>query len=735
MTAITRRRVLIGGGAGIGLVAAWGLWPRRYAPTLVASPGEHAFGAWLKIAEDGRITVAVPQVEQGQGSWTGLAQIAADELGADWRIVGVEPAPLNPLYANPLGLTDLLEGMPVRAPVGDNRTATPAPMLTGASSSIRMFEEPLRAAAAAARAVLCMAAAARWDADWAQCTAEAGFVVLGKHRLRFADLAADAAALTPPDPLPIGVAGAGKLSGRPLPRLDAPAKVDGSTNYAADIRLPDMVHVAIRQGPPGDTRLVSVDRAAAQAVRGFVRLVERTDWIAAVANGGWAAMRALDAARPRFATTGAVADDRSIAAALTGALDGDGQRIAAIGDLAAAFRGATLFTATYRADAGVHAAIETPAAAALLRDDRLELWVQTEAPEIARAAVADAVGMAADAVIVHPMQLGGSFGAGLDPTVAAQAAVLAVELKRPVSVVWSRGEALLHDRYRPPAMARMAARLGQNGTILGWQAKIAAPATGLALAETLRPDRIARAALRLDPADRYVTGGAVPPYRVPALAVDHHPAAIGVPTGHLRGGAHGLTCFFTECFIDELAHAAQSEPVSYRIGMLGGEARLARCLSTASSLGGWDGGVQGSGQGIAAHAFRGSYIAVMAEAHIGEGGRTVVDRLVAAVDCGRVVNPDLVRQQIEGGLVFGLAQALGASTGFARGLATSRGFDTLWLPRLSDTPDITVEIVRSDEAPGGVSELAVPPVAPAIANALQASTGYRIRHLPLRVAP
>ena len=306
-------------------------------------------------------------------------------------------------------------------------------------------------------------------------------------------------------------------------------------------------------------------------------------------------------------------------------------------------------------------------------------------------------------------------------------------MKRPVSVTWSRGEALLHDRYRPPALAKMAARLGRNGAIMGWQAKIAAPVTGRMLAAALRPEAIAGLALRLDPADRYVAGGATPPYRIPALAIDHHPAETGVPTGHLRGGAHGYTCFFTECFLDELAHAAQSEPVSYRIGMLGGEPRLARCLSTAASLGGWDGGVPGSGQGIAAHAFRGSYIAVMAEAHRGDGGRTIVDRLVAAVDCGRVTNPDLVRQQIEGGLVFGLAQALGASTGFQRGLATARGFDTLWLPRLADTPDITVELIRSEEAPGGVAELAVPPVAPAIANALQASTGHRIRRLPLRM--
>ncbi len=735
MAGITRRGVLIGGGAGIGLVAAWGLWPRDYPATLVAGPGEHPVGTWLKIAEDGRIVVAVPQTESGQGSWTGLAQIAADELGADWRTVAVEPAPLNPRYANPLGLADLLEGMPVALPARwrTGGGAWPAPMLTAASSTIRMFEEPVRAAAAAARAVLCMAAADRWDVAWTACRAEAGFVVTSNRRLRFGDLAAAAAVLSPPDPPPVGVAGAGALIGRPLPRLDAPAKVDGSVDHAGDIRLPDMVHAAIRQGPPGDSRLLRIDRAAAQKVPGLVGIVERPGWVATAAATGWSAQRALDALAPRFATDGPVLDDAAIEASLIRALATDGDTIAAQGDVDDLLTGAGVVRAEYRAAAAVHAAIETPSATALWTDDRLTVWMQTEAPGIHRAEIAAAAGIDADAVTLHPMQIGGSFGAALDATVATQAAVIAIELKRPVCLVWSRGEALRHDRYRPPALARLAGRLGPGGAILGWQAKLATPPVGVPLAGRLLPAPAAMS-LRLDAADRYAAAGLTPSYRIPAFAVTHHPADIAVPTGHLRGGAHGYACFFGECFLDELALAAGAEPVSFRIGMLGGEPRLARCLSTVASLGGWEGGVAGSGQGIAAHSFRGSHIAVMAEAH-GEGGRIVVDRLVAAVDVGRVVNPDLVRQQVEGGLIFGLAHALGGATGFTRGLATTRGFDTLWLPRLADTPDITVELIRSDEAPGGVAELAVPPVAPAIANAVRAATGYRIRTLPLRMVP
>jgi len=281
----------------------------------------------------------------------------------------------------------------------------------------------------------------------------------------------------------------------------------------------------------------------------------------------------------------------------------------------------------------------------------------------------------------------------------------------------------------------MTARLGPNGTIAGWLAKIAAPTTGREIAGRLMAgDPAVAAALAAGGSgDPYAVAGALPFYRFPNYAIDHHPADIGVPTGHMRGGAHGYTAFFTECFLDELAHVAGTEPLSFRVSITG-EPRLVRCLSTAAALGGWEGGVAGSGQGIACHSFRGSHIAVLAEAHFEDGQRPRVDRLVAAVDCGRQINPDLVRQQIEGGLIFGMAMAIGCSTDFSENLPGARNIGQLALPRLADSPDITVEIIRSEADPGGVSELAVPPVAPAIANALQAAAGFRLRRLPLGMA-
>jgi len=731
MTGIDRRKVLVGGGAGIGLVVAWALWPRSYRPNFAVAPGETALGAWLKIGDDGHVTVAIPQLEHGQGVYTALAQIVADELGADWRTVGVEAAPLNPLYANPLALDFLFEGTFARLP-DDLRQAfaeRAGLIVTGGSTSIRMFEEGCRTAGAAARALLCKAAARRWDVAWTDCTVDAGFVLHGGTRLRFAALAAAAAGEEVPDPLPIGVQGAGKLTGRTVPRLDVPSKVDGSAGFAADIRLPDMVHAALRQGPIGDSRLVRVDRAAADRIRGVLAVVENPRWVAAVATTWWAANRALDALAPRFETTGAVIDDAAIGRSLDAALAADGEPVATVGTIGALLDGAGVVTADYAAAPGVHAALETQAATAAFRDGRLELWLPTAAPAAARAAAARAAGLGEGAVVVHPTLGGGGFGATLDPLVAEQAAVLAMRLKRPVALVWSRGEDVGHDRFRPPARARMRARLSSNGTIAAWEARIAAPATGHALARRLLPEA---AAIALGRADPYAVAGALPPYRIPALAIRHHVADVGLPTGHLRGGAHGYTAFFTECFVDELARVAGTEPLSYRIGMLGGDARLARCLTTVAALGGWGGGAPGSGQGIACHSFRGSHIAVLAEAEMGEGGRPRVERLVAAVDCGRMIHPDLVLQQIEGGLIFGLAQALGASTGITAGRTDVRGFAGLDLPRLVDAPDVIVEFVRSDEAPGGVGELGVPAVAPAIANALHAATGMRLRHLPLR---
>jgi isoquinoline 1-oxidoreductase beta subunit len=734
---LTRRNLLIGGGAGAGLLVAWAVWPRHYAANLTAAKGEHVFNAWLKIGEDGLIAVAVPQIEHGQGVWTTLPQIVADELGADWRTIAVEPAPLNPLYANPMAADELFAGAFDRLPqsLRDGHATSSALMLTAGSTSVRQFEDDLRQAGAAARVLLQKAAARRWGVDWQSCGTASGFVVHGKDKLRFGELAAEAAGGSVPDPVPLRGGETGRLTGQSLPRLDSPAKVDGSVNFAADVRLPGMAFAAIRGAPTPAATLVECDTAAANAIRGVLAVVKKDHWVAAVATDWWAANRAIAAIRPRFRIPGTPVSTTTIRRALDDALKGAGVRVAATGDVGAAFKGASVVTATYRADPALHAPVETRAATAAWTDGTVEVWAPTLAPGLTRVAVAAATGVADGAVVVHPMPIGGGFGINLEQDAAVQAAVLARDLKRPVQVMWSRAEDIQQDRPRSPAIARMTGRLDNQGRISGWLAKIAAPATGRELANRLLAnDHTASAALALGGAgDGYAMAGATPFYQIPSYAIDYHEAEVGIPAGHWRSGAHSYNCFFTECFIDELAHMSGTEAMSFRIGMLGGDARLARCLTTVAALGGWEGGVAGSGQGLACHSFRGSHIAVFAEAHIDEDQSIGVDRIVAAVDCGRTINPDIVKQNIEGGLVFGMAAALGGSTRYKQGWAESLGMGGLDLPRLADVPDITVELILSEADPGGVSELAVPPVAPAIANALQSATGFRIRSLPLKV--
>ena len=726
---ITRRTLLISGGAGAGLLVAYALWPRAYAPSLRAGPGETVFDAFLKIGTDGRVTVVVPQTEMGQGVYTALPQIIADELGADWRTVAVEPAPIGQLYANGLLAAELspdrIGGEAVAAELA-RRTAL---MLTGGSSSVRAFEDRLRDAGAGARVLLCKAAAARWDIAWEACDAIDGFVTSQAGRLRFGDLADEASRLDLPDPVPRRAPGTGRLAGRSLPRIDTPAKLDGSARFAADVRLSGLVYAAIRQGPPGDTRLAYADRAAARGVTGIVALVEQPGWIAAVATNGWAAERAADALKARFETSGPLVDDRAIEERLAAALgEGTPTRIHETGDIEAALSSGAVFAANYYVGAAPHAAIETPSATARFTGDRLEVWASTQAQSLARDAAARAGGVNPARVTLYPMLAGGGFGRNVEVAAIEQAVAIAQVVNRPVQLVWSRAEDLAHDAMRPHAHARLTARIGPGGTLAGWAARIAAPAT---IAET-------RARIDGDPvpaarAEAAAVDGAVPPYAIGAVAIDHVPADIGIPSGIWRSRAHGHTAFFTESFVDELARKAGIEPLSFRMAMLGRNPRLARVLSAAAALGVWDGGGAGSVQGLAVHAMAGSYAAVIAEVGISQDQGIRVDRVSAVVDVGRVINPDLVRQQVEGGLLWGIGAATGAPIAYRDGGPQARTLGALGLPRFAETPDMRIEILPSTEPSGGAEESPVPPVAPAIANALFAATGQRLRALPLRL--
>ena len=606
-------------------------------------------------------------------------------------------------------------------------------LVTAESTSIPAFAESFREAGAAARVLLTKAAAARWDVPWEACTVENGVISGGGKKLRFGEVVRDAVGQDLPDPVPLRPAGEGNLIGQDVPRLDLPSKLDGSANFAGDIRLPDMVFAAIRQGPIGETRLKSFNRAGAGKITGFIDVVQSDKWIATVATNWWAANRALDKISPVFETKGFMASSDKIDTALQEALeDGPGIRFVSRGNTRDVFDNDNVYRARYQADAAVHAPIETRTATAEYKDGGLELWMATQAPVAAVKAAAKVLNISQDRVTLYPMLSGGSFDRNLDNEIAGQVAQIAKKMGRPVQLVWSRAEDLMHDHYRAPSQARLDAAMAKAGRVEALQIKIAAPPSSREQVKRLFDgvDHVEAMRSSIGEADSKAVAGLEVPYDIPNLTVDHHSAFVGVPTGNWRSNAHSSNIFYLESFIDELAAKAGIEPLSFRMQMMNNAPRLTRCLTGVAAMAGWDGGLDGSGQGMACHSMRGGHIAVIASASRGTGGLEV-SRISATVDIGRIIHPDIARQQIEGGIVFGLAMALGSATRFQDGLPTAKRLRDLSLPRLAEIPPIQIEFLRSDEEPAGYEELGVPAVAPTVANALFSATGTRFRQLPL----
>jgi len=743
--AMNRRRFLVGGGAVAGLLIAWGVWPRSYAPNLAVASNETLINAFLKIDTSGQIIVVVPQLEMGQGVNTVLPQILADALGADWRTVAVQGAPVSPLYANSLLAGHYMKGAWATLAEDASEWAVReyatrnAMMLTGGATSVRMFADAYRDAGLAARVLLCKAAAARWGVDWQSCSISQGLVTDGQRTLRIGELATDAATFVLPETLP-AMSGEGeeRLWGRDVPRIDLPSKVDGSHNFAADVRLPDMVFASIRQGPAGALRLKSVREAEAKKTIGFLQLVQREKWVAAIGTNWWAANKALDAVDPVFEVageqdSGARLDTFFIEKALDEAFDSEaGGRLYQSGDLATSFKEARLIRADYRVAPALHLSVEPPCATARVTDELAEIWVASQAPAFCRAAVADALGMSESQVVLYPLSAGGSFGRRMDHDAAVQAAVIAQELKRPVQLLWSRAEDIITDRPRPPAHARMFAKLVAGGRIEGLSAKVAAPSADREIWARVARGASERAAMQEagKAADPRAISGLPSLYAIPHFAVDHYPVTLPLPSGRWRSNADSYSCFFTESFMDELAQEAGIDPFSFRIRHMGAQPRMAQCLSTAAAMGGWQGGIMSSGQGLACHAMDNGYIAVMIQANM-VGGRINVKTITAVADIGDQPHPDIARQQIEGGLIFGLAAALGGAAEYEEGLPKRAIMGRMGLPRLADIGDIMVEIMPSESDPAGVGQIGVPAVAPALAGALYTLTGKRYRDLPL----
>ena len=692
---LDRRTLLIGGGVGVGLVVAFALWPDRLDSDLSVLPTEHAFGNFIKIARDGRVTVAVPQVETGQGIWTALPQIVADELGADWDMVGVEPAPLTEAYANPLAEA---EGWPEGI------------RITAGSTSVRAFEQPLREAAAVARTMLIGAAADRWNVDPSECEAVGGKVLLGSQSFTFGELAEEAAYRSPPGSPQLRQDRESRLIGQPLKRLDGPAKASGELRFASDVRLPNLLFASARMAPPGG-RLESFSRDAVRNITGVRNVIARNDWIAVVADSWWAAERALKAANPSFSGARTTADVRPLL--LDALASADAEEWFSSGDYDAATRDARALAATYYSAPSQHLGLEPLSATARSTGGEVEVWAPTQAP-----------GFGTGVATLYPMPVGEPAGRALESDAVPIAIELARELKRPVQVTLPQSSSQNHDRVSPGALARMTALPDAAGIISAWQMRVVtADGLGSALARLARadpPSGLGRTAL----------DGSVPPYSVPNVRVQSIRADLPITPGYMRASPQREFCFFTESFMDELARRANLEPLSFRMAMLGGNGRLARCLQGAARLANWDGGGAGSTMGIAGCSAFGSHIGLVAVASIGADQRIKVHKLVAAVDCGRAINTGLVAQQIEAGLIWALAQATITEPEWVAGMPRARSIGGLGLPRLADTPEIVVQVIPSSDPPGGVSGLGTTVLAPAVANAIFAGSGKRLRNHP-----
>lgn len=687
---LDRRTLLIGGGAGVGLIVAFALWPRHLSSDLAAGKGEQAFGNFIKIARGGQITVAVPQVETGQGVWTALPQIVADELGAAWETIAVEPAPIRGGYGNSL-IDDV--------------------QITADSTSIRAFEQPLRRAAAVARTMLIEVAADRWNIAPKECETADGFVIGGGNRIAFAELAEQAAERSPPRNPELRKSS--PLIGKPLQRLDGPGKASGSLRFPGDVRLPDMLFASARLAPPGG-RLTGYSKGAIEKVPGVRHIAARDGWIAVVGETWWAAERALKAADPKFSGTRTPPDMRAV---FDDALaSGDPHRWFSRGDYEGVTRGSRPLTATYYVAPSQHLALEPVTATARATSEGLEVWAPTQAPDLEQTAAGDAE--------LYPMPVGGPSGQAMECEAVPIAVALSRAMKRPVQVVLSQAAGQIHDPVAPGALARMMALPGEGGITAAWAMRIAT-ADGLG-------SSLARLKGRDVPKKLGKTGldGAIPPYSIPNVRIEAVDAELPFAAGYMRGSPQREMAFFTESFIDELAHAAGLEPLAFRMSLLGDNGRLARCLQGAARLAQWDGGGPGSTMGIAGCSAYGSHIGLVATASIGDGQRVKVQRMVAAVDCGRVVNSGLVAQQIESGLIWALAQATVVSPEWIAGMPRARPWSEIGLPRIGDLPEIVIEQVPSSDPPGGISGLASTVLAPAVANAIYAGTGKRMRALP-----
>ncbi|ANX03608.1 xanthine dehydrogenase family protein molybdopterin-binding subunit [Immundisolibacter cernigliae] len=701
MVALSRRAFLA---SGASLAGGLCLALRLPLAGAAGSTSESALApnAFVHIASDGAVTLTLHKSEMGQGVHSGLAAILADELDVDLASVRLTMADEDPAYYLAMGM-----------------------MGTGGSTSIRMSWDALADAAASARAMLVAAAARTWQVEPTACRTAAG-KVLGPtgQALGYGELAALAATLPVPEKPPRKPPAEYRYIGKPTPRVDNLAKVTGQAQFGIDVTQPGLLTAVVLRPPQFGAVLESFDATAAQALPGVRKIVAIDSGVGVIADGYWQARRAAQRITVKWRPAALAMDDASIARALDAALEQPGSPARRDGDVDAALKAAgKTLEATYRLPFLAHACLEPMNATAHVRDGQCEIWAPTQGQTRSRDAAAKLLGIPRERVTVHTTYLGGGFGRRFEVDFVLDAVALSRAAGAPVKVIWSREDDLAHDFYRPAAAHRLTAALHEK-TPSAWQHRIASPS----IQSRLAPDTIKGGI------DRTVVEGVRElPYAIPNVAVDCALVETGVPVGYWRSVGSSGNAFVVESFIDELAHAAGEDPLAFRRRLLARQPRHLRVLELAAERAGWGQPLpQGQSRGLAVHMSYGSYVAQVAEVEVADGAPRV-RRVVCVIDCGRHVNPDQVVAQMEGGIVYGLTAALYGEVPIAGGSARIGNFDTYPLLRLDRMPRIEVHIVGSQEPPGGTGEPGVPPLAPAVANALFSLTGQRLRSLPLRL--
>src|SRR5437879_348242 len=691
--AIVNRREFLKTGAAAGATLVIGL----YLPA-VDPRGSHAPAArqpfkpnaWIEIRPDGTVTIWTGRSEMGQGVRTAMPMIVAEELEADWTRVRVAQADADPAY-------------------GDQFTV--------GSRSVRSGFEPLRKAGAAAREMLIAAAALSWNVPRDACRARNGMVehVPTGRRVGFGELTARAATLPVPADPPLKPTSEFRILGKRMPRLDTPDKVSGAAVFGLDVRVPGMVYAAVARCLVFGGRVRTFDPAPALAVPGVQRVVQIASGVAVVAERTWAAFQGKKALKIEW-DEGATArwSSDGIWSAFADAAARPGEVVRAVGDVDANLQAAArTVEAVYQAPYLAHACMEPMNCTAQVRDGRCEIWAPTQSPQGVQAAAARVTGLPIEAITVHVTYLGGGFGRRGGPVDSAPEAVeLAQKITGPVQVVWTREDDIQNALYRPATYNVLRGGLDAHGAPLAWSHRLVGPAGGSFM--------ITRGA------DELV-------YPVPHFRLERVIEDPGVPVAPWRGVGPSQDGWVVESFVDELAHAAGKDPYAYRRELVAGQPRLLGVLDLAAQRAGWGTAPppRGRSRGIALWQFGETFLSQVAEVSVAPDGTVRVHRVVCAADCGILVNPDTVEAQLQGAIVFGLTAALYGEITIERGRVAQSNFSDYRMLALAEMPEIEVHLVPSEAPPSGVGEAGLPPIAPAVCNAIFAGTGKRVRRLPI----